>query len=72
MFPFFVACSLIVIEQLGFQKMVPNYKTMFSCLRHYPRNYVTLDSTDPIPPHLDRQWRGYADQARENLVTYKT
>ena len=52
--------------------MVPNYKTMFSCLRHYPRNYVTLDSTDPIPPHLDRQWRGYADQARENLVTYKT
>eukprot|EP00731_Ephydatia_muelleri_P012277 Em0006g1171a len=53
-------------------KMMPNYKAMFSCLRHYPRNYVTLDSTDPIPQHVDRQWRGYADQARENLVTYKT
>ena len=44
------------------QRYVPHFKTMFSSLRHYPRQTVTLDMTDPVPPHISRQCRGYGEQ----------
>ncbi len=53
------------------QRFVPHFRTMFSSLRHYPRQAVTLDTTDPVPKHMPRQWGGYRDQARETLVRYK-
>ena len=53
------------------QRYVPNFPTMFSSLRHYPRQGVTLDTTDPVPAHISRQWRGYTEQARETLIRYK-
>ena len=53
------------------QRYVPHFKTMFSCLRHYPRQQVTLDMTDPVPSHVSRQWRGYGEHARETLIRYK-
>ncbi|XP_064407633.1 cilia- and flagella-associated protein 91-like [Halichondria panicea] len=52
-------------------RFVPHFRTMFSSLRHYPRQAVTLDTTDPVPKHMPRQWGGYRDQARETLVRYK-
>ena len=27
--------------------------------------------TDPVPQHVPRHWRGYADQARSTLIRYK-
>ena len=53
------------------QRYVPNFPTMFSSLRHYPRQGVILDTTDPVPAHIPRQWRGYTEQARETLIRYK-
>ena len=53
------------------QRYVPHFKTMFSCLRHHPRQAVTLDMTDPVPSHVSRQWRGYGEHARETLIRYK-
>lgn len=53
-----------------FQKRVPHYQTMFSDLGHYPRYSVHLEVTDPVPKFVQRQWRGYGDQAREALVRY--
>ncbi|XP_078575552.1 cilia- and flagella-associated protein 91-like isoform X2 [Branchiostoma floridae x Branchiostoma japonicum] len=53
-------------------KRVPEYNTMFSNLRHHPRFSVRLEATDPVPAYINRQWRGYADQAREALVRYTT
>ncbi|KAI8509247.1 Cilia- and flagella-associated protein 91 [Branchiostoma belcheri] len=53
-------------------KRVPEYNTMFSSLRHHPRFSVRLEATDPVPAYINRQWRGYADQAREALVRYTT
>ena len=54
------------------QKKEPIYPTMFSELRHYPRFRVRLDTTDPVPRFINRQWRGYADQQREALIRYTT
>ncbi|XP_013385345.1 cilia- and flagella-associated protein 91 [Lingula anatina] len=53
-------------------KRVPNFPTMFSELRHHPRFQMRLDVTDPVPRFISRQWRGYADQAREALIRYTT
>lgn len=55
-----------------FQKRVPLYNTMFSELRHHPRFQMRLDVTDPVPKFISRQWRGYADQAREAMMRYTT
>lgn len=52
-------------------RRVPNFKTMFSSLRHHPRQTITLDMTDPVPKHVSRQWKGYSDQARQTLIRYK-
>lgn len=54
------------------QKRVPNYPTMFSVLPHHPRFQMKLESTDPVPKFVSRQWRGYAEQEREAMVRYKT
>ncbi|ELU06518.1 hypothetical protein CAPTEDRAFT_90714, partial [Capitella teleta] len=53
-------------------KRVPNYPTMFSVLPHHPRFQVKLESTDPVPKFISRQWRGYADQHREAVVRHTT
>ncbi|XP_076457468.1 cilia- and flagella-associated protein 91-like [Babylonia areolata] len=53
-------------------KKEPVYQTMFSELRHHPRFRVRLDTTDPVPRFINRQWRGYADQQREALIRYTT
>ncbi|XP_056010247.1 cilia- and flagella-associated protein 91-like isoform X1 [Ostrea edulis] len=53
-------------------KRVPLYNTMFSELRHHPRFQMRLDVTDPVPKFISRQWRGYADQAREAMMRYTT
>ena len=47
---------------------VPEYKTMFSELRHKPRFRLRLQNVDPVPPFIKRQWRGYGAQALENLT----
>jgi hypothetical protein len=49
---------------------VPNYKNMFSTLRHYPHQTLRLDMTDPVPRHVPRYWFGYKDQARDTLIRY--
>ncbi|XP_014665017.1 PREDICTED: protein MAATS1-like isoform X2 [Priapulus caudatus] len=43
-------------------KRLPKYGTMFSELRHHPRFSVELDSTDPVPPWIMRDWRGTNEQ----------
>ncbi|XP_012944765.1 cilia- and flagella-associated protein 91 [Aplysia californica] len=53
-------------------KRVPEYKTMFSELRHFPRFGVRLDVTDPVPKSMNREWRGYGEQHRENMIRYTT
>ncbi|CAI8024855.1 Cilia- and flagella-associated protein 91 [Geodia barretti] len=50
---------------------VPQFRTMFSVLRHYPRQRVTLDSTDPVPRHVPRVWRGYPERHRQTLLQFK-
>jgi hypothetical protein len=43
---------------------------MFSELRHYPRQSIQLDRTDPVPPWIDRKWRGFQDQLRATMERY--
>jgi len=40
------------------QKRVPIFNTMFSELHRYPRYEVRLDTVDPVPRFVARQWRG--------------
>jgi len=40
------------------QKRMPIYNTMFSDLQRYPRYEVRLDTVDPVPRFIARQWRG--------------
>lgn len=51
---------------------VPEYPMMFSGLRHYPSSSVRIDSYDPVPRFIQRQWRGYQDEARDSLMRYKS
>lgn len=51
-------------------KQVPEFKTMFSSLRHYPRSTLRLETTDPVPAHVNRHWRGYAEQMRQSIIRY--
>ncbi|XP_066562990.1 cilia- and flagella-associated protein 91 isoform X2 [Amia ocellicauda] len=48
-------------------KRVPEYKSMFSSLPHHPRYTLRLEATDPVPPFIDRRWRGRVEQRREQL-----
>uniref|UniRef100_UPI0037E92459 cilia- and flagella-associated protein 91 n=1 Tax=Semicossyphus pulcher TaxID=241346 RepID=UPI0037E92459 len=48
-------------------RIVPKYRSMFSNLSHHPRYTVQLDSADPVPPSIDRRWRGHTEQHKEAL-----
>ncbi|XP_067320156.1 cilia- and flagella-associated protein 91 [Anolis sagrei] len=39
-------------------RKVPAFKTMFSNLVHYPPYSVQLEEKYPVPPFIDRRWRG--------------
>ncbi|XP_062265145.1 cilia- and flagella-associated protein 91 [Platichthys flesus] len=48
-------------------RRMPEFDSMFSSLPHHPGFTLQLDPTDPVPPAVDRAWRGYRDQHREAL-----
>lgn len=52
-------------------RRIPEFTDMFSVLPHYPSSQVRIDTTDPVPSFIPRQWRGYSEQAREALIRYK-
>ncbi|XP_070597996.1 cilia- and flagella-associated protein 91 isoform X1 [Erythrolamprus reginae] len=43
-------------------RKVPEFKTMFSNLIHYPSYFVQLEEKNPVPPFIDRRWRGKVQQ----------
>jgi hypothetical protein len=47
---------------------VPIYEHMFSDLRQYPRVAYRIQSRDPVPTHINRQWPGQADAHREQVA----
>jgi len=53
------------------QKRVPIYSTMFSELQRYPRYEVRLDTVDPVPRFIARQWRGLQAEAQDAAVRFK-
>ncbi|KAK2905976.1 cilia- and flagella-associated protein 91 [Channa argus] len=48
-------------------RKVPEFRSMFSNLLHYPRYTVHLDTADPVPASVDRCWRGHTEQRKEAL-----
>uniref|UniRef100_A0ACB8EST7 Uncharacterized protein n=1 Tax=Sphaerodactylus townsendi TaxID=933632 RepID=A0ACB8EST7_9SAUR len=48
-------------------KKLPVFKTMFSNLVHYPRYTMKLEEKNPVPPFIDRRWKGRAQQRLEAL-----
>ncbi|XP_075761602.1 cilia- and flagella-associated protein 91 isoform X1 [Pelodiscus sinensis] len=48
-------------------KKEPIFKTMFSSLIHYPWYNLRLEEKYPVPPFIDRRWRGRAQQRLEAL-----
>ncbi|CAF4575879.1 unnamed protein product [Rotaria sp. Silwood2] len=52
-------------EQL---QAVPVYEHLFSDLRQYPRFAYRIQSRDPVPAHVSRQWLGQADAHREQIA----
>uniref|UniRef100_A0A8C8S965 Cilia- and flagella-associated protein 91 n=1 Tax=Pelusios castaneus TaxID=367368 RepID=A0A8C8S965_9SAUR len=48
-------------------KKMPIFKTMFSNLIHYPRYNLRLEEKNPVPPFIDRRWRGRHQQQLEAL-----
>ncbi|XP_034549653.1 cilia- and flagella-associated protein 91 [Notolabrus celidotus] len=48
-------------------RRVPEFGSMFSNLPHHPRYTIKLDSSDPVPPTIDRRWRGHTEQRRGAL-----
>ncbi|XP_074856668.1 cilia- and flagella-associated protein 91 isoform X2 [Carettochelys insculpta] len=48
-------------------KKMPIFKTMFSSLIHYPWYNLRLEEKFPVPPFIDRRWRGKAQQRLEAL-----
>ncbi|XP_052014923.1 cilia- and flagella-associated protein 91 [Apodemus sylvaticus] len=48
-------------------KKVPNFRSMFSNLFHHPRYNMYWSKSDPIPPHVTREWRGQEAKHREVL-----
>ncbi|XP_048459044.1 cilia- and flagella-associated protein 91 [Rhincodon typus] len=49
------------------QKKVPDYKTMFSNLEHFPSYTVQLDYNDSVPKFVDQRWRGYREKKQEAI-----
>ncbi|XP_049733282.1 cilia- and flagella-associated protein 91 isoform X1 [Elephas maximus indicus] len=48
-------------------RKVPRFRTMFSNLIHYPRYSLNWDKSDPVPPFISREWKGYEEQRKEAL-----
>uniref|UniRef100_A0A670JQE4 Cilia- and flagella-associated protein 91 n=1 Tax=Podarcis muralis TaxID=64176 RepID=A0A670JQE4_PODMU len=48
-------------------RKVPAFKTMFSNLIHYPPYSMQLEEVNPVPPFIDRRWRGRAERRIEAL-----
>ncbi|XP_043852506.1 cilia- and flagella-associated protein 91 isoform X1 [Dromiciops gliroides] len=46
-------------------KKVPRFRTMFSNLQNYPRYFMFLNPSHPVPLFIDREWRGWAEQRKE-------
>jgi len=38
-----------------------SYKTMFSCLKHFPSHQIRIQSTDPIPRFIERGFRQFPE-----------
>ncbi|XP_026580661.1 cilia- and flagella-associated protein 91-like, partial [Pseudonaja textilis] len=49
------------------KRKVPEFKAMFSNLIHYPSYFVQLEEKNPVPPFIDRRWRGKAQQRFETF-----
>uniref|UniRef100_A0A6I8P5U0 Cilia- and flagella-associated protein 91 n=1 Tax=Ornithorhynchus anatinus TaxID=9258 RepID=A0A6I8P5U0_ORNAN len=45
----------------------PRFRNMFSQLRHYPSFSLVMSTEDPVPPFIDRAWRGPAQRRKEAL-----
>ncbi|XP_049680191.1 cilia- and flagella-associated protein 91 [Accipiter gentilis] len=45
----------------------PMLRSMFSSLIHFPGHSLCLEGKDPVPPFIDRRWRGRAQQRLEAL-----
>ncbi|XP_009703390.1 PREDICTED: protein MAATS1 [Cariama cristata] len=43
------------------------FRNMFSSLIHFPCYSLCLEGRDPVPPFIDRRWRGRAQQRLEAL-----
>ncbi|XP_051841308.1 cilia- and flagella-associated protein 91 isoform X1 [Antechinus flavipes] len=48
-------------------KKVPRFRNMFSNLQNYPRYFMYLNPSHPVPVFIDREWRGWAEQRKEAL-----
>uniref|UniRef100_A0ABK0LTX6 Cilia- and flagella-associated protein 91 n=1 Tax=Rattus norvegicus TaxID=10116 RepID=A0ABK0LTX6_RAT len=48
-------------------KKVPNFRSMFSNLFHHPRYSMYWSKSDPVPPHVSREWRGQEAKHKEVL-----
>nr|XP_020645247.1 protein MAATS1 isoform X1 [Pogona vitticeps]XP_020645248.1 protein MAATS1 isoform X1 [Pogona vitticeps] len=46
-------------------RKMPEFKAMFSNLIHYPSYSVQLEEKYPVPPFVDRRWRGRAQHRLE-------
>lgn len=50
------------------QKCVPVFENLYSALVHKPRLSEKLDSVDPLPSFISREWQNYETLARETLI----
>ncbi|XP_044283998.1 cilia- and flagella-associated protein 91-like [Varanus komodoensis] len=46
-------------------RKMPEFKAMFSNLIHYSPYSVQLEEKNPVPPFIDRRWRGKAERRLE-------
>jgi len=51
-------------------RKMPKFAQMFSTLRNYPSHTFQLETVDPVPASVDKQWQGKANQQREALVRH--
>nr|XP_006975858.2 cilia- and flagella-associated protein 91 isoform X1 [Peromyscus maniculatus bairdii] len=48
-------------------RKVPNFRSMFSNLFHYPRCSMYWSKSDPVPSFINREWRGQEAKHRDVL-----
>ncbi|XP_045439923.1 cilia- and flagella-associated protein 91 [Pipistrellus kuhlii] len=48
-------------------RKVPRFRNMFSNLIHYPRHSIYWSKADPVPPFINREWRGHEEKQRKAL-----